>query len=406
MRILFITPYFSPDYAASSPLYQCWAEDLAAAGHHVTVLTGMPYYGRQRIWKEYEGRFLVKERTSGYEVIRFFTLLPRRNSVVSRILSAALFNVEAFFWCLWRQCDVAFISNPFFHAGLSLHWLARVRRLPVILSIEDIYPEVAARLGQVKRPWLLWVMAALEHSCYRSAQALRVLSESQRRKLIEAGVPDEKVTTIPFFADTTFVQPLCRDNPFREKFSVPVGSFVVMYAGNMGYTAGLETVIEAAAAVRDETNILFLLIGEGTLRAQLQQMAADLRLSNVRFLPYQPREDVPWVLAAADISLVALSGTLVDESVPSKTYWLLASGRPIVVVADGKSEVANLVRESGSGAVVSSAADLAATILRLRGAPEDREQMGKRGRDYVVANRSRPVAARQLVSLLEAVVKH
>jgi len=400
MRILFITPYFSPDYAASSPVYAAFAAELANKGHEVTVVTGMPYYGRERLWEGYEGKLLVREQVSGYKIVRLYTYVSARQNLPARIFSLWLFNMLSFFHIIvTKGCDVAFIPNPFIQAGLALHFLATLRKVPVVFSVEDIYPDVAVRVTSFGK-WFAPLLGALEKSCYRRARFVRVLSGEMRDQLRAAGVPDDKLLLVPNLADTDFIRPLPRNNRFREKYGIAEDTFVVMYAGNMGLSSGLEVVIEAAELLREERDVLFLLIGEGVRRLQLQEAAAARQLPNVRFVPFQPREELPWVLAAADLSLVTLAPGIANESLPSKTYWLLASGRPVVAVAPKGAALAELVERARCGVRVDSNRGLADTIRRLRADSAARARMGQQGRDFVVANFSRQAICDQLEAVL------
>ena len=140
---------------------------------------------------------------------------------------------------------------------------------------------------------------------YRAADQVIVLSRDMRERVIESGVAPERVACIPNWVDTQQVRPIKRGNPFRERHKLD-GTFVVMYSGNLGLCQRLEDVIAAAGCLRDRSAMLFLLVGGGALESKLKKQVLDLGLSNVRFLPYQPKAKLAESLSAADLHLVPL----------------------------------------------------------------------------------------------------
>jgi len=227
------------------------------------------------------------------------------------------------------------------------------------------------------------------------------LSEGYAGALRAKGVPAEKISVIYDWLDTAFIQPRPRSNPFSRHWGLE-DEFVVMYAGNLGYTQGLEQVLEAARLLAGEPSVRFVFVGDGPVKAGLEQAAAIGGLRNVRFIPMQPREVLPDVLASADVSLITLKKGFASDSVPSKFYSILASGRPLIAAVDDHGDTAGLVRESGGGLQVppENPEKLAATILRLCADEAERRRMGERGRAFVVERHSREAAARAFDGIL------
>ncbi len=389
-------------------MYAAMAEDLVRAGHEVTVITGMPYFGRETIWDEYRGRFLVREAMSGYRVIRVYTSVPRRSSMVARLFSWQLFDCLAFLVGLaLERHDVLFIPSPFLGAWLCLHLLSRLKRMRVIYSVEDIYPDVAIRQKKINKRWQAQVVEWLERGCYQHPWRVRVLSEGMRQVLISKRVPANKIVTMPFFADTDFVRPLPRNNSFRDRYGLD-DKFIVLYAGNMGHSHGLESVLKAAQLLQHESEILFVFVGEGGAKPALEETARQLGLANLRFIPFQARKDVPWVLSSADVSLVTLKSGVENECVPSKVYWILASGRPLIASVNRGSEIARLTEAAGCGICIEPdrPESLSGAILELKRDPERRNEMAQRGREFVVEHYSRQSVATQFNSLIESACAH
>jgi len=210
---------------------------------------------------------------------------------------------------------------------------------------------------------------------------------------------------IPNWADVEHIQPLSRDNGFRTAHGLN-GHFVVMFAGNLGFNAVLDTVLDAAKLWEDEDRTRFLIVGEGNAKKGLVERAQALSLSNVDFLTTQPKEILPEMLGAADISLVTLNQYLGQLNVPSKTYTIMASGRPVVASVPENSEIASLVRQANCGVWVppEDSHALAHAIKRLSQQPELLKQYGANGRRYVVTHFDKTTLMNHYHQLLHEVV--
>jgi colanic acid biosynthesis glycosyl transferase WcaI len=233
-----------------------------------------------------------------------------------------------------------------------------------------------------------------------------VLSEGFRQNLIRKGVPPEKLVIIPACVDTDFIRPLAKENKLRNEWGID-HKFIVLYAGNLGYSQALDELVQAAKLLTDHPNIAFVLVGEGVAKAGLQRMVLEMGLSNVLFYPFQPTEDLPYVYAIADVSIVSLKSDIVIESVPSKTYTILASGRPIIAAVDRETEVAKMIAQAQCGIRVEpgDVAGLAEAILASYTNSNKFATFGERGRDFVTRYYSRSVASNQYHNILRNLVE-
>jgi colanic acid biosynthesis glycosyl transferase WcaI len=256
--------------------------------------------------------------------------------------------------------------------------------------LEDLYPDAAVAAGMMRNKMAISFFLGMETFLYQRSQRISVISESFRKSLIEKNVPDSKMTLIPVWADPDAVRPLPKENSFRRQHELS-GKFVVMYAGNIGLTSCLEDVLCAAEILREQTQIQFVIVGDGTKKESLESEARRKQLENVRLLPYQPREIYSEMLAAADLSLVTLNARAAVSSLPSKVFNLMASARSILAVAPYESELACIVREAECGWVVppESPKELAAAIARAVGHEDELIQNGRNGRAYLEEHYSR-----------------
>jgi len=225
---------------------------------------------------------------------------------------------------------------------------------------------------------------------YRKATHITVISSSQRDSLIAKGVPAKKISIIPNFVDTEFILSLPKTNSFAQQHGLS-DQFVITHAGNVGYVYDLDTMLEAACLLSSHKDILFLIVGNGVAKQGLETKARKLKTDNVRFMPFQPYENLPWLRAASDIQVSLYKSGAAHESFPSKIYEVMASGRPVLASADQGSEVEHFVQTVQCGICVKpgDAEQLAEAILALYGDPSLRNAMGARGRRYVEEHHSK-----------------
>lgn len=411
-RILILVQVFPPDNVATAQLYGDLALDLARYGHEVRVFTSKPYYSDDPLAVRWRTGLRVgfPWRTSyqhGLRICRCW--MPRRpRSLLLRGISWAWLHAATLAAALpsrWRP-DVILAPSPPPTIALVAWAMARRFNAPFIYNVQELYPDVAINLGMVKNPLLIRGLRHVERFTYRQAARVTVISRRMYDALRSRGVPAEKVMLIPNFADTDQIQPVPRDNGFSREFGLEK-CFVVSYAGNMGRPQHLETLVHAAARLQSVSNIRFLLVGDGTERPALQRMAAQLRLSNVQFVPYQPYARMNEIYACSDICYVPQAGGTATDGVPSKVYRILAAGRPVIAATEPDSDLGRLVLDSGAGLVVSPTdpAAVAQAVEEIRSQRALWEQRGAEARRFVERHYSREVVTRQYHELLTTVVR-
>jgi colanic acid biosynthesis glycosyl transferase WcaI len=407
VRILLLSLYFAPDIAANAVIMTGLAEELEALGHQVTVVTAFPHYARNVIDARYRGHLVQQDKHKGMRVIRVYLYAsPEKQRFLVRLLNYVSFNVLSTLAGIWAGSqDIILAPSPPLTIGLSAWLISRLKGIGYIYNVQDIYPDIAIRLGVLTLPVLIRFSYWMEKFVYSKAAAVTVLSECFRQNLLAKGVPAEKLTVIPNFVDEDFIRPLPKDNVFSRRHNLH-NRFVVMYAGNIGLSQGLETLLQAARILQDLANLQILIVGNGSAKQSLEIQAQAMGLTNVEFLPFQPCEALPEMYATADVSLVLLKRGIGAESVPSKAYTILASGRPLIAAVDEQTETWQLVVESHCGIAVlpQEAQTLADAIRQLYHAPVARVEMGQRGRAYVSAHYTPQAVAAQYDALLKRVV--
>jgi colanic acid biosynthesis glycosyl transferase WcaI len=374
-------------------------------GHEVSVICGFPHYGGE-VWPRHAGRFYESEHLNGVDIKRVF-VWSHKGMFWRRLLYHASYNVASTVAAILAlRPDVILADAPSLWSGLPLLLKAVCLRVPFIYVVHDIYPDVAVRLGVLSSPMGIRWVARMERWYYDHAAYISVLSDDFKSNLIRKGVPAQKIEVIPPCTDVDTIRPMpLEENRLRKEWGL-AGKFVVLYTANIGLPQGLDNTVRAAGILAGHPDIAFVMVGEGAAKESLEAMVRDMGLMNVHFFPLQRREVVPQVFGLADVSLVSLKREIFSESVPSKTFSIMASGRPVLAAVRLDSEVAVLVAKAKCGVCVEPGEPqaLASAVLELY---RDRTQcsaMGTKGREFVVQHFSRQVAANKYQSLIDRII--
>lgn len=400
MRILVLNQYFHPDASATSQLLTELCEDLAEH-HDVFVVTGRPSYNAV---EETGSQGLVsKERHGRVRVARVWSTTFDRADMLRRLTNYATYLLSSVVGAFTvRRPDVVIALTDPPPVGLIGAFVARVRGVPFVLVAKDIFPDVAIELKVLRNPALIRVLERVKTVLFRSADRVVSIGRDMDRRIEALGVPRDRIVTIHDWSDGAAVRPLASASTLRTEMGWD-DRFVVMHSGNVGLSQDLETVLDAAALLRDEKDVVFAIVGEGASKEGLQRLAEREGLENVTFLPYQPKTSLAESLGAADVHLVGLRRGLAGAIVPSKVYGILAAGRPFIAAVEHGSEPALIVEEEGCGVRVEPGDPeaLANALVGLRDDPDRREAMGRRARQALEARFDRPISTGAYRGMLE-----
>jgi colanic acid biosynthesis glycosyl transferase WcaI len=391
VNLLVLCPHFAPDLAPTGEVMTSIATELVARGHRLHVVTSLPWYEHHRIEPGWEGRAVRHEDTEWGRITRVNPFPTDKTNIPARAVGFAGFTALTGIMSVvgnGPRPDAVLAMSPPLTLGTA-GWAAAQRwRVPFVFNIQDVFPDVAVEVGAITNPQVIRAAAALEKWSYRRADAVTVLSDDLRDNLmakITGTVPDagDRIRVIPNFVDTERIRPADPEaGTYRSEYGL-TGKRVVMYAGNVGFSQSLDLVLAAARSLRDRPDVAFVINGGGSARESLVEAASGL--PNVTFVDYQPKERLPEVLAAADIHVVPLRRGLARSSVPSKTYSILAAGRPVVASVDEGTEVARVVERAGAGLAVppDDPGAFTAAVTKLLDAPEQAREMGQAARAFV-----------------------
>ncbi len=404
LRLLVLCPHFAPDTAPTGTVITRIVDELAARGHEVHVVTALPWYRTHAIEPGWGGRLVRTERTPFGSVVRVhpFPGADKKN-LARRALGFAGFSVLSGFAGLaaggwFRRVDAVIAMSPPLTLGVTGWMLHVARRGPLVFNVQDVFPDAAVETGAITNQRLIRLARWLERITYRASAAVTVLSDDLRDNVV-GKVPDrgDDVHVIPNFVDTDALRPLSRHTAYRAELGIG-DEPVVMYAGNVGYSQSLELV---AYAAREMPLVTFVVNGDGAARADVESLCAGL--PNVRFAGFQPAARLSEVLATGDVHVVPLRRGLGRVSVPSKTYSILAAGRPVLAAIDEGTEVPRILTASGAGLAVppDDPQAFVGGLRRLLAEPDLAAERGARGRRYVEGAVS-PAAVAELYERLIA----
>jgi colanic acid biosynthesis glycosyl transferase WcaI len=304
----------------------------------------------------------------------------------------------------WRPDVVFCMTDPPFLGSAALA-VARRFRVPLVVTTQDVFPEVAVELGRLRNRAVISAIRALVRTYLRRADRIVAIGETMKVRLEAKGTPPERIRVIPNWVDTARITPHPQDNDWAREHGVS-GAFVVMHSGNIGLAQELDTLVRAAALLRDLKDMKVVIIGGGVRYGDLTALAESVGADGVTFLPYQPPEQVPQSLSAATVHFVGLTRGLGGYVVPSRFYGVLAAGRPVIVAADAESEIAQVVREIGCGLAIvpGNPIALAEALRDAHAGNLDLEAMGERGRAYVVAEADRKIAVARYQAVFDEVL--
>jgi colanic acid biosynthesis glycosyl transferase WcaI len=412
LKILYISQYFPPEMGAPAARVSELSRHWAQAGHEVTVLTGFPNHPDGVVRLEYRKPFrqmVFRETVDRVKIVRTWLLpFPNRRSY-ERMLNYSSFCLSAVSaGSFLERPDVVIATSPQLLVGLSGWWIAKLKRVPSVLEVRDLWPESLAAVGVGHSDSLLHrVLGKIAGFLYRKANQIVVVTPAFREHLIRKWlVPPQKISIVENGVETKLFNPRNSD-PGLRKALIAEGKFVVSYIGTLGLAHGLETLVTAAECLQQTApNVLFMLVGEGADRERILALVKSKNLRNIRFVRQQSREKIPAYISASDACLVLLRKSSVFETViPTKMLEFMSCGRPVILAVNGQAR--EILERSRSGIYVEpeNPGALCDAIQKLQQQELLREALGRNGREYIVQNLSRERTATDYLDVLFRLVQ-
>ncbi len=407
MKILLINQSFvSPNEPGHTRHFEM-AQYLRKHGHELVIVggdvnyqTGQQTTKRQRIFEN------VEQNIDGVRILRAYVYPSLHRSYFWRIVSFFSFMFSSVWTALQvKDFDLVMGTTPPIFQAVSSWVVSLVRRKPFLLEVRDLWPEFGIGMGVLKNPVIIAMSRWLENFLYARATHILVNSPAYRKYLLEKGIPESKVTFIPYGTDVEMFNPGVDGTVIRNKLGVG-DKFIVLYAGAMGAANDIFTILRAADRLREENKIQFVLFGDGKERVNIQEEVRRRDLRNVLLAGVYPKKEMPLVLASSDVCLAILQNIpMFRTTYPNKVFDYMAAGRATILVIDGV--IREVIETSQGGIFVEPGDDqqLAKTVLELSNDPERVRQMGKNARAYLVQNLDRRDRLEETLRFLQSLVK-
>jgi glycosyltransferase involved in cell wall biosynthesis len=404
MKILLINQSFVPPTEPGHTRHFEMAQYLRKCGHEMVIVASDANYQTGLRTVERKGLYM-DQMIDGIRVLRAYSTQTLHLSYFGRLISFFSFMFSSVWAALQvKDADLVMGTTPPIFQAVSAWIVALVRRKPFLLEVRDLWPEFAISMGVIRNPILITLAHGLEHFLYRRATHILVNSPAYKKYLVGKGVPEQKITFIPYGTDIDMFNPEVDGSSVRETLGLK-DKFLVLYAGAMGQAHDLYTVLRAARRLSDDSQVQFVFFGAGKERANLEAEAGRLGLRNVLFAGVCPKKEMPIAIAAADVCLAILQNLeMFRTTYPNKVFDYMASARPTVLVIDGV--VRELIEVSDGGVFVEPGNDemLASTILELSNDAQRVKQMGENARAYLVKNLDRRAKLAETLQLLEKLI--
>jgi colanic acid biosynthesis glycosyl transferase WcaI len=405
MNILFLADNFPPEKnAQASRVYErgCY---WVKWGHRLTVITCAPNFPEGKVYTGYKNSWRSTEELSGIQVVRVKTFIAANAGTVLRILDFLSYMVTAFWAGLFQsRPDVVVATSPHLFAAVAGWALSRVKRVPFVMELSDLWPDSIVAVGAMRKSFALRWLEKLELFLYRRSAAVVALTPSFKANLVNRGIPAAKIAVVINGVELSRFKPQLKCVDLAREWSIEPDDFVLSYIGTLGMAHGLENLLDCAGLM-DRPNVKFLLVGPGAERENLMAEAVRRGLSNVRFVPAQPKERMPDFWSISDVAVVHLKDTpLFKTVIPSKIFEAMGMGLPILLVAP-EGEASKIVVNDNVGTWVPAGkpALLAEAVELLARNGELRARLAAASR-AAAPRYSRERQAAEMISRVTAVV--
>ena len=409
MKVLRLPGYYSPEKFSSSHLWDHLSEALYHSGISSVVYTPIPTRGisdaERRLFRDKR----LETHYDGQLIVHRFRLCKERRNPIQRAIRYFVQCTIQFFKGVFasdaRNCDVMFIVSTPPIQGLMAVFVKRIRKIPLVYDLQDIFPDSLEGSGLAKKGGLLWrIGRKIEDFTYKNADKIVVISNDFKRNILSKGVLENKIEVIYNWVDTDAVHPVeKRDNSLYEEFGLSRDQFTIVYAGNLGYAQNIQIILDAA---RELSGVQFVIFGTGGLEEDIRTLIQAGHLNNIRILPLQPYSRVSEVYSLGDACIVSCKSGLGGSAMPSKTWSIMSCGRPVIANFD-EGELKEILEQNQCG-VFSQSGDLMSFVQAIKLLMDNHGlciKMGENARQFILENLSKEVGTRKYIEVLNSVVK-
>ena len=398
-NILFLTHYFPPEVNAPANRTYEHAIIWQKLGASVTIITNHPNHPQGRLYDGYKNRWFSTEIMDGIRIIRVKTFLTANKGNIERSLNFIVYFFLAIkASTLVKNIDVIIATSPQFLCGLAGNIIKKIKNKPFILEVRDLWPDSIIAVKIIKENLFIKLLRIIEKKMYHSADRIVVLTNSFKKHIIGFGFPGEKIMTIPNGVNLNLFNSVKEQKIDRTFDFTDKGKFIVSYIGTFGLAHGIENIILAAENLQNNSNIHFLLVGDGSKKSTLLSLVKKIGLTNITILPLQPRKVIIKLLELSDVGVITLiNSSLFSTVIPSKIFEYMAASKPLIISAP-KGETTKIIDKyhCGINVMPEDPKAIVESILKLYNNKHLRDKMSINGYNTVKNHYSRKRLATQM----------
>ena len=406
-RVLIHSIVFSPDGVSTAYLYNDIALGFIDAGYEVVVLTTTPHYNlietalqKQPLKKKLFGLFYE----SDFDGIRVIHVpLKKYKSTIIRILSFIYWHFLSLIIGLSiKKVDFILSPSPPLSIGLISVLIAKKNRAKFIYNVQEIYPDLLIKNGALKSNIIIKSLKWLEKYIYNHASAVITIDQKFYVQIVDRFNEKDKLKIVPNFVDTELYKPISKEIELPNPFKKDPHKVRLLYAGNIGFYQDWEPILFAAKKLRD-TNIEFWIIGEGVKKEYLIKEVEKYNLTNIKVLPYQDREIMPFINSFADIHFISISKEMEQEGFPSKVYTIMACSKPMIVITGENTPLFNFLKPLNCSILISNNRneEFVHSITELANNEIKKKELSQNGYDIIQQYYTKEKVVAQYLNLFE-----
>lgn len=412
MKLLLLPAYFFPETAASGYLSENRNQAFVEAGFDVELYVPAPCRG---ISPDVRAEYCKKEHRcekmyDGRMVVHRFSMYSEGKNPIARAFRYVFCWIKQFYYGLKaKDVNCIYLASTPPIQGVLGACLKKIKKVPFVYNLQDIFPDSLAGTGLAKKGSLLWKIGrVIENFTYKHADKIIVISEDFKRNIMAKGVPEDKIVVVYNWVDQNAVVNVDRsENKLIAKYGIDPSKFYIEYSGNIGLTQNMDMLLDVMKELKDShPEIGLILVGEGAYKKQVEEIVKRDSLSNVIMLPFQPYEDISHVFSLGDVGLIISKPGVGANSVPSKTWSIMSASRPVLANFD-ENEIKSILSDNSCG-IFTKAGDKDAfknAIIKLYENRDLCKEYGQNGRKFVMQNLTREVGTQKYVDVIKSVVK-
>ncbi len=402
MHILYIHQHFATPAGSTGTRSYEFARRWVKAGHKVTMLTGYYDIGGLQVNKPLDR----KQTIEGINVVVVGTKYSNKLSYLRRIISFLSFCLLSIFAGIrTKDVDIIYASSTPLTVGIPAMVIKLARRVPFVFEVRDQWPEIPIKLGIIKNRFLIKILLWLEKTIYKSCSWIVALSPGQAEGIKKVLADEKPITVIPNSCDIDIFGPEIDGSAVRQRRDWG-DKFVILHTGAMGKVNGLHFVIEAAEKLKGNSDIIFVLIGDGNQKSSLESEVKKLGLANVEILSSVPKRELPEFYAADDIGLVIIGNyPIIEHNSANKFFDSLSAGKPVLINYSGWQRKILEENEAGFGCDLCNLDQFVEKVLYLNSHRQEIKQMGQNARRVAVEKFDRDRLAKQALEIISALKK-